>query len=92
MRDSKGVMCYSRTSKAGAKYTTCMDKTNKQLRKGAKPKQSKYKSEPIPTRKDELRKMSVIELRKLARGRGKSTEVSKMRKEELVQMLSKQPK
>ena len=37
--------------------------------------------------------MSVVELRKLARGRGmRGSEVSLMNKSQLVQMLAKQPK
>jgi hypothetical protein len=99
VRDKKDVMCWTRGTKSGKSYTTCVDKTNAQLQKAAKPKEGRYKAEPTPktkpriTQPEQLRKLSVVELRKLARGRGKTgAEVSLMRKEELVNMLASQPK
>ena len=104
-RDKKDVQCYTRVGgKSGKKFTTCVDKTNAQLQKGksgmkAKPHEGKYKPEPTPkknpavTQPEQLRKLSVVELRKLARGRGmRGSEVSLMNKSQLVQMLAKQPK
>ena len=98
-RDKKDVMCWTRGTKQGKRYTTCVDKTNAQLQKKAPPKEGRYKPEPTPitrpriTQPEQLRKLSVVELRKLARGRGVSgAKVSLMRKEELVDMLAKQPK
>jgi len=98
MRDKKGVMCYSRRGKTGM-YKTCVDKTNAQITKGARPQTGRYPPEPTPkkrptiTQPEQLRKLSVMELRKLARGRGVSgAKVSVMKKEELVKMLAPQPK
>ena len=105
-RDSKGVKCYTRVGgKSGKPFTTCIDKTNAQLIQDKKtgqkasPHQGKYLTEPAPGKKpsvtqpEKLEKFSVNDLRKMARGRGmRGEEVSKMRKAELVKMLSKQPK
>lgn len=99
VRDKKGVMCYSRRGKNGGMYKTCVDKTNAQITKGAKPQEGRYKPEPSPkkrptiTQPEQLRKLSTMELRKLARGRGiAGAKVSVMGKPELVKLLSPQPK
>ena len=99
MRDKKGVMCYDRRTKTGKAYKTCIDKTNAQIVKGGRPKEGRYKAEPTPGKKpsitqpEKLQKLSTMELRKLARGRGiTGAKVSLMGKPELISLLAKQPK